>query len=544
MRDFQQPGRSAAYAAHGMAATSHPLSTLTAVDVLRAGGNAVDAAIAAHAVQCVVEPQSTGIGGDCWAIVATPDGAVHALNSSGWAPQSATVDRVTGSVLDEVGKDGVREAGIGPGSRIGQLSAHAVTVPGAPAGWHALLEAHGTRSLDELLQPAIDHAVNGFVVTPRVAFDWQRAESTLRNSEAGRRIYLPSDRVPVPGDVMALPLLGETFRRLGREGWRAFYEGELAARMVASLQRFGGFHQIGDFAEFVPEWTEPLRSSYRSVDILELPPNGHGITALELLNILETQDLAALDPLGADRYHFEAEATRLAFRDRDRHVADRRHVPVPVERLLDKDHARKLAASIDRGRAMSLLPDPGLDPHPDTVYLSVVDRDGTAISLINSVYDSFGSGLVCPDTGVVFHSRGRAFRLDEHHPNVIAPRKRPLHTIIPGMAMKDGRVWACFGVMGGDYQPVGHAHVITNMRDYGMDPQQAVSSPRAMAYPGPLKVERGLPERTMLDLAMKGHVIAMADSPLGGGQVIRIDHERGVLVGGSDPRKDGMALGY
>ncbi|MEZ5848562.1 MAG: gamma-glutamyltransferase [Geminicoccaceae bacterium] len=544
MRDFQLPDRSAAFGANAMAATSHPLATLAAVDILRAGGNAVDAAIAANAVQCVVEPQSTGIGGDCWAIHVSADGRVSALNSSGWAPGAATPERLLAAGAGAAEEAGSRDSGMAGGGRIGQLSPHAVTVPGAPAGWHALLEAFGSRSMEELLQPAIDHALNGYVVTPRVAFDWHRATSTLMNSEAGRRFYLPSGKAPAVGERMTLPLLGETFRQFAREGWRSFYEGDLARKMLQSLGEFGGLHDAEDFALFEPEWTTPIRTGYRGLDILELPPNSHGLTALTILNILENFALGELDPRGGERFHLEAEATRLAFRDRDRYIADPRHGDVPVEQLLARDRARRLASAIDRDTAMTILPDPPLDPHPDTIYLSVVDRDGNAISFINSIYDSFGSGLVCPRTGVNFHSRGRAFRLEEGHPNVVAPRKRPLHTIIPGMAMKDGRVWASFGVMGGDYQPVGHAHVITDMLDYGLDPQQASSSPRAMAYPGPLKVERGMPERTALDLAMKGHAVTWADAPLGGSQIVRVDHERGVLIGGSDPRKDGLALGY
>ena len=545
MRDFHLNGRSASYGQNGMVATSHPLSTLAALDVLRAGGNAVDAAITANAVQCVVEPQSTGIGGDCWVIYVPADGSVHALNSSGWAPSAATPERIRSQAARTVeGVVGSGDGGSGGRGNINQLSPHAVTVPGAPAGWQALLDRFGTLSLEELLQPAIAYAEEGYVVAPRVAFDWNRTRSTLKNSEAGRDYYLPGGSAPAVGDKVKLPLLAQTFKTVGKEGAASFYRGSLAEAMVASLKSFGALHEVEDFAEFEPEWPEPIQSSYRGLDILELPPNGQGITALQLLNMLENFDLAALDPDGAERYHLEAEATRLAFRDRDLYVADMRHAHVPVAQLLDKTYARQCASHIDPHTAMSGLPEASLPSHPDTIYLSIVDRDGNAISFINSIYDSFGSGLVCPTTGVTFHSRGRAFRLEDDHPNAIGPRKRPLHTIIPGMAMKNGRVWASFGVMGGDYQPVGHAHVIANMLDFGMDAQQAVDSARAMAYPGPVKIERGINQEAVNGLIAKGHKVETPEAPLGGGQIIRIDHERGVMIGGSDPRKDGLALGY
>ncbi|HET6469707.1 MAG TPA: gamma-glutamyltransferase, partial [Geminicoccaceae bacterium] len=273
-------------------------------------------------------------------------------------------------------------------------------------------------------------------------------------------------------------------------------------------------------------------------------PNGQGVVALLILAILEGFELAGLEPLAAERLHLEAEATRLAFRDRDALLADPAEADVPVARLLDPAYAAALRERIDRGRAMGALPPPLLEPHPDTIYLTVVDRDLNAVSFINSLYDGFGSGLVCPNTGVVFHNRGRAFRLDPRHPNVIAPGKRPMHTIIPAVAFRGGAPWLSFGVMGGNYQPVGHAHVLTNIVDWGMDPQAAIDLPRAMAYPGPLELEPGVPVRTVERLAAMGHAVRPANSPLGGGQAILIDRERGVLVGGSDPRKDGLALGY
>ena len=528
MRDFELPGRSTAYGQRGMVATSHPDATLAALDVLRRGGNAVDAAIAAVAVQCVVEPQMTGIGGDCFALYAPASGGVLALNGSGRAPAALTLERL-------------RAAGV---ASLAEAGAHAVTVPGALAGWAALLEAHGTRGLDELLRPAIALAEDGFVVTPRVAWDWQHGRSTLERSQGGRDHYLPGGQCPEAGRVVRLPALARTLRKIAAGGVRAFYEGGIARAMVASLAEHGGLHEEADFAAAAAEWVTPIHSLYRDATVYECPPNGQGVVALLILNILERFDLAVLPRDGAARLHLLAEATRLAFRDRDAALADPARVEVPTARLLDKDYAKALAERIDPSRAMTRLPPPLLEPHPDTVYLTVVDRDLNAVSLINSVYDGFGSGIACRDTGVLFHNRGRSFRLDPAHPNVVAPGKRPMHTIIPGLAFKGGDLWCSFGVMGGNYQPVGQAHLLSRLIDDGLDPQAALDAPRAMAYPGDLEAEAGIGRAARLGLAERGHRVVDAPGPLGGGQAIVIDRRRGVLIGGSDPRKDGMALGW
>lgn len=529
MRDFHQPGRSVATGANGMVATSHPHATVVALDVLRAGGNALDAAIAANAVQCVVEPQSTGIGGDCW-ILYTPAGGgdVYAMNSSGWAPSAVDPERLRG------------EGHLS----ISQHSAHAVTVPGAPRGWQSALDRFGSLPLEQLLQPAIAFAEEGYVVAPRVHHDWVRAEATLKSHAGGKATFLPQGRAPRIGEVMRHPALARTFRQIGQRGVDDFYQGELAATMLATLNAAGGVHAPADFAEFSPEWLDPIHTHYRDVQVFECAPNGQGIVALLLLNMLETMDLKSLDPHGVERFHLEAEASRLAFRDRDLYVADPRLVNVPQAQLLDKAYAHKLVAEIDPAQAMRDLPKPALAAHPDTINVSVVDKDRNCVSFINSIYDSFGSGIVCQQTGVNFHSRGRAFSLQAGHLNELAARKRPMHTIIPGMAFKNGRAWMTFGVMGGDYQPVGHARLMSNMVDFGMDPQAAIDSPRALAYPDALRVENGISDAVIRGLAERGHRIEAQVSPLGGGQAVMIDHERGVLLGGSDHRKDGLALGY
>ncbi len=528
MRDFHLPGRSAAYGQAGMAATSHPEATLTALDVLRGGGNAIDAAVAASAVLGVVEPQMTGFGGDMFALVAGDDGRVFALASAGAAPAGASLE-------------GLRAEGL---TAIASNSAHAVTVPGYVAGIEALVERLGTRSLDELLRPAARLAEEGFLVTPRVAHDWARGAALLAGNDAARAVYLPHGRAPKPGERVALPALARTLKRLMGLGAAGFYGGDAADAMTASLAALGGRHAAADFAGHRAAWVEPIKGDYRGLTVYECPPPGQGVVTLLLLNLLEALNLDGLDPNGAERYHLEAEATKLAFALRDAHLADPEFADVPTDRLLDPALTRDLARRIDRERAMTAVPERLIEPHPDTVYTVVVDRERTVCSFISSIYDGFGSGIVCPETGILFHSRGRAFRLDPAHPNALAPGKRPMHTIIPGMALQDGRPCLGFGVMGGDYQPVGQAHLLGNMLVYGMDPQSALDHPRAMAYPDDLQVERGISPATIEGLEARGHTVREADGALGGGQAILIDRDAGTLVGGSDPRKDGLALGF
>ncbi|HEX5079480.1 MAG TPA: gamma-glutamyltransferase [Geminicoccaceae bacterium] len=527
MRDFERPGRSAAYAEHGMAATSHPAATLAALDALRAGGNAVDAAVAAMAVHCVVEPGMTGIGGDCFVLLGRPDGEVVALNGSGRAPAAATP-----GLLAERGVTSLED------------SVHAITVPGAIDAWARLLAAHGSKGLDELLQPAIRYAEDGFLVTPRVAYDWAEARERVARSEAGRAHYLPAGTAPVAGQRVRLPALAKTLRAIAARGRDAFYTGEIAERMAGFLQSQGGLHTVEDFATAAGAFVNPIKTSYRGLEIFECPPNGQGVMALQMLNILEGFELGALDPNGPERFHLEAEATRLARRDRDACLADPAHADVPVAQLLDKRYAAQLRALIDPDRALPALPPPLEVAHADTVYLTVVDRERNVVSFINSLFEAFGSGLACPETGVVFHNRGKSFSLDQRHPNAIAPGKRPMHTIIPALARKDGLPVLGFGVMGGHYQPVGQVHVLTNLLDFGQDPQAAIDAPRAFAYGEELQVERGVSTATAAALAKLGHRVVPSPKPLGGGQMIMVDHARGVLIGGSDPRKDGMALGY
>jgi gamma-glutamyltranspeptidase / glutathione hydrolase len=526
MRDFNIPGRSAAMAENGMAATSHPMATSAALDVLRSGGNAADAAIAAVAMQCVVEPESTGIGGDCFILYSREGALPVALNGSGRAPARAAVEWYV-------------ERGIG---EIGVQTPHAVTVPGAIDAWCLFNREYGTRPLAELLEPAARAAENGYVVTPRVAADWRRAQEKLRDPVTAG-LFLPGGKPPGIGDKMRNPPLAATLRRIGRDGREAFYDGPVMHEIVGRLQSLGGLHEEEDFAAQRSDWVEPIHASYRGYEVYECPPNGQGMAALMILRMLAGYALDGESFSEADRLHLLAEASKAAYWVRDNFICDPEHVPVDVADFLSEARAERARRTIRLDRAMP-GPNWGEIEHKDTVYLCTVDRDGNACSFINSLFSAFGTGILAPQSGVLLHNRGTGFRTIPGHPNAIAPRKRPLHTIIPGMLVKDGRAVMPFGVMGGHYQAVGHAHFIHRLLDRGMDPQQAAEQPRLLPLNGVLQLERTIPEPIVADLAHRGHQIVTAEVPLGGCQAIWIDRERGVLIGGSEPRKDGLALGY
>lgn len=527
-RNFHLPGRSPIHARTAAAATSHPLATQAALSVLREGGNAADAAVAAVAVQCVVEPHMTGIGGDCFAIVANPDGSVHGLNGSGRAAAAATPEALMERGVTEITEDSI----------------HAVTVPGAIKAWEALLETHGTWPFSKVLAQAIDYAQNGFPVAQRVAADWALQTGLLARDEGAAKYYLVDGQAPAEGSLHRLPALADTLKAIASQGAAAFYEGPIAAEIAATVQAKGGLLTVEDLAGVEATPVAPVASDYRGVTMLELPPNGHGVTALVMLNILETFDFAGLDPTGAERFHLELEAARLAYSVRDTHVADPEAMTVAVDRLVSKEFGASLAARIDPDRRTDAIPAAALTPDSDTVYLTVVDGEGRAVSLINSLYRGFGVGVATPKSGILLQNRGACFRLQPGHPNCIGPRKRPLHTIIPAMAMKGGRPWLSFGVMGGGYQPCGHAHVLANIVDYGMDVQQAIDCPRIFfdTIGGALQVEGGVADATRSGLTRRGHTLHDLAFPLGGSQAIMIGN--GMLTAGSDPRKDGCALGW
>ena len=532
MRDFHLPGRSPVYSTHGMAATAMPAATLTALDVLRAGGNAMDAAVAAVAVLGVIEPQSTGIGGDCFCLYA-PKGSdrVEALNGSGRAPAAATIDWFEARGID----------------RLENTSPHTVTIPGAVSAWETLLARHGSKGLDELLAPAIRFAEEGWPVHARVAFDWHLLEGKLRKS--GAEAFLPNGAAPRAGDMFVQKQLAQTLRTIAKEGSRGFYEGAVAADMVSTLRAHGGLQTEADFAagREVAEFVTPIRTTYRGHEVWQCPPNGSGLMVLMMLGILEGFEPLPGGPMDPVRLHRHIEAARLVYRDRDAFLADPSQADVPVARLTSPDYLAGLRALIRDDVAMPDMPAAGetlLPAHKDTTYLCVVDRDGNACSFINSLFQGFGSGILAPHSGVMLQNRGFGFVVERGHPNCIAPNKRPMHTIIPGMVTKGGRPVMPYGVMGGHFQPMGQSWFLSNMLDYGMDIQEALDFPRVFPYQGKLEVERGVPAAVVERLAAMGHSITEVERPHGGGQAIWMDHARGVLVGGSEPRKDGMALGY
>jgi gamma-glutamyltranspeptidase/glutathione hydrolase len=525
MRNFDQPGRSLALGANGMAATSSPLATLAAIDVLRAGGNAVDAAITASAILCLTEPHMTGIGGDCFALIGKPNGTVLGLNGSGRSSAKADAGWLKASGLAEIAPQSV----------------HAVTVPGAIDGWDRLLKQEGTITLAEALKPAIKLAEKGVPTTPRVARDWPESEALLAADEGGAKHYLKNGRSPREGELMAYPALAKTLKHIAKHGRAGFYEGGVANEIVKHLAARGGLLGAQDFAATEATWVKPIATHFADHDILEIPPNGQGLTVLIALNILQHFGLRRFEPDSPERRHLEIEAVKLAWILRNRHIADPDFAEIPVSDLLSGETSQRLAGLIDENRAI----DASISlPSSDTVYLSVVDKNRLSISFINSIYYDFGSGIVTPKSGITLQNRGKGFVTQVGHPNCIGPSKRPLHTLIPAMARKDGKIDMSFGVMGGDFQPMGQVNVVVNRYVYGMDPQAALDFPRLFPQGETVLTESTVPASILASLAAKGHRVMPANEPLGGGQAIVIDHARGLLIGGSDHRKDGFALGY
>ncbi len=510
--------RSVVMANNGLVATSQPLAAQAGLKVLMDGGNAIDAAVATAAVLNVVEPMSTGVGGDVFALtyIAQTD-ELTALNGSGRAPAALTIDHVRRSGETEM-------------PEIGPLS---ITVPGTVDGWAALIERHGSMPLSDVLQPAIDYAECGYPVSEIIAHEWREVEELLVDTS-----FSINGHAPRAGEIFRTSELAGTLRAIAEGGRDAFYRGPLAEAIAHHVQAEGGVLGASDFAQHTSTWDTPISTNYHGVDIYECPPNGQGIVALMALNILENIDLPALGYGSPAYYHHILEALKLAFADGFAHIADPRHVPVPIAQMLDKAYAaerRKLIGPRALTNALSGLPRGG------TVYLTVIDKDRNACSLINSVFYDFGSGVIVPKTGVVLHNRGALFSLDESHPNALAPGKRPFQTIIPAMAFKDGKLWSSFGVMGGHIQPQGHTQVMVNAIDFGMNPQQALDAPRVVwRFENSISVEPPINDRALADL---GHDVIPGNG-FGGGQMIVIDPDSGALLGGSDPRKDGCAIGY
>jgi gamma-glutamyltranspeptidase/glutathione hydrolase len=535
--------RSAIVAKNGIVATSQPLASQVGLDVLKAGGTAADAAIAANAVIGLTEPMSCGIGGDLFVIYwEAKTQKLYGLNASGRSPFNISRDKLTEQGLAEI-------------PNAGPLS---WSVPGCVDGWAELHKKFGTKPWAELLKPAIDYAEQGFPVSEVIAHGWQGSAKSLAEWPDSASTFLIDGRAPDVGELFKNPRLAKSYRAISTNGRDAFYKGEIAKQIVAFSEQNGGHFSLKDFAEHRSDWIDPVSTNYRGYDVWELPPNGQGIAALEMLNLLEAYDLKKMGPYSANYLHLFIEAKKLAFADRAKFYSDPDFAKLPVEELISKDYAVRQRKRIDPDKAAIDVPagDPKL-AHGDTIYLTVVDKDRNCCSFIQSIYFGFGSQVVPGEIGFALQNRGCLFSLDENHLNKLEPHKRPFHTIIPAFVTKDGQPWFSFGVMGGDMQPQGHVQVLINMIDFGMNVQEAGDAARIQhfgsasptGHPGEpeggrVATESGIPEAALESLAKKGHRLIRSPGSFGGYQGILIDPVHGTLHGGSDPRKDGCAVGY
>jgi gamma-glutamyltranspeptidase/glutathione hydrolase len=538
-----QAGRSPVLAPHAMVATSQPLAAQVGLEVLRKGGNAVDAALAVNAALGLVEPMSCGVGGDLFAIVwDSKTRKLYGLNASGRSPHKATRKHFASKKLREI-------------PETGPLS---WSVPGCVDGWAELHRRFGTVPLADLLAPSIAYAEEGFPVSQVIGTRWVAAEPALRKHPDTARTYLPGGKAPRPGEVFKNPYLAKTYRAIAAGGRDAFYKGRIAEEIVAFSDRAGGLFTLKDFADHTSTWVEPVSTTYRGYEVWELPPNGQGIAVLQTLNILEGYDLKKMGPASTDYWHILVEATKLAYADRARFYADPNFAKLPTAELISKPYAERRRKLIDPHHALKKVPagDPKLQ-HGDTVYLTVVDKDRNCVSLIQSNYFGFGSHLVPGQLGFALQNRGTLFALDEKHMNRLEPHRRPFHTIIPALVTKDGRPWFVFGVMGGDMQPQGHVQVLVNLIDFGMNVQEAGEAPRvqhvgsatptgrkALPDGGVTQAEIGIPREVIEGLMLRGHHVAGVLHNLGGYQGILIDPVTNMLHGGSEYRVDGCAVGY
>jgi gamma-glutamyltranspeptidase/glutathione hydrolase len=547
--------RSEVFAPEAMAATSHPLATQIALDVMRQGGSAMDAAIAANAALGLMEPTGNGIGGDLFAIVWDPKTKkLHGYNGSGRSPKALSLEW-----FKENGHTSVPSHGPLP-----------VTVPGTVDGWFALHGRFGKLPMAQVLKPTVDYARKGHPVHEVVAYYWNRSVPLLSKWPGFAEQFTVEGRAPRKGEMWRNPNLANTLETIGRDGRDAFYKGDIARLIDAYFREHDGFLRYEDMAAHQGEWVEPVSTNYRGVDVWELPPSGQGIAALQILNLLEPYDFSKIPFGSAEHVHLFVEAKKLAFADRARWYADPDFHAAPsgqtpqqaaaalVQRLISKDYANERRSLINPDRAARAV-DAGRPLNQgDTIYLTTADKDGMMVSLIQSNYRGMGSGMAPPGLGFIFQDRGEQFVLKPEHPNSFAPGKRPFHTIIPAFATKEGRPWLSFGLMGGAMQPQGHAQIIMNLVDFGMNLQEAGDAPRIqhdgstdpagqvveMGDGGVVNLETGFPYETIRALMRKGHTIEFADGPYGGYQAIMRDHANGVYVGASESRKDGQAAGY
>ena len=530
---FFNSRRSAIHAKHGMVATSQPLAAMAGLRMMMAGGNAVDAAVATAAALNVVEPMSTGVGGDLFSLIwLAKERRVVALNASGRAPAAAAIDDVTRTGLSHIPND----------------SAWSVSVPGAVNGWDTLLREYGTMSLEQVLQPAIQYAEEGYPVSDVIAYQWSLGVDKLARFPSGQELLL-NGRAPREGEVMHLPGLGATLRAIAGGGPDAFYRGPIARKIADYVQQRGGWMTPEDLAADYATWDEPISTDYHGVTCWECPPNGQGLIALMAMNIVEGMPLRDMGFQSLDTYHHMIEATRLAFTDGFQYIADPRASSVPTQELLSKAYAAERRGLIQPDRAMTSPTFGKIPAVHDTVYLSCVDEEGNGCSFINSLFAGFGSGLVVPGTGIALQNRAGLFSLDPDHPNALEPGKRPFHTIIPALATRGGDLWLTYGVMGGFQQAQGHLQVIANMVDFEMGPQAALDALRfSVRLDGMVELEEGISPEVAEGLAAKGHPVEVIEgfrrTTFGGAQLIERNPDTGMLIGASEPRKSGAAVGW
>lgn len=532
--------RSEVIAQHGMACTSQPLATQVALDILKSGGNAIDAAIAANAVLGLMEPTGNGIGGDIFAIVwDAKTRKLYGLNGSGRSPYELKLQYF-------------KENGYTKIPALGPLS---VSVPGCVDGWFELNEKFGKMPMSEILAPAVKYGREGFPVSEVIAYYWQSNSRSLQKYPGFAEIYMPGGKAPAKGEIFKNPYLANTLEKIGKEGRDVFYRGEMAKKIVKYLRDNGGFFTMKDFEDHHSDWVEPVSSNYRGYDVWELPPNGQGVATLQMLNILENFDLKSMGFGSTDYMHLFIEAKKLAFEDRAKFYADPDFNKIPVNELISKEYGKKRSELIDLNRAARSYP-AGFPESPNTIYLTTADSEGNMVSLIQSNFRGMGSGMTPGQLGFVLQDRGELFSLEEGHMNVFEPHKRPFHTIIPAFITKDGEPFISFGVMGGGMQPQGHTQIVCNLIDFGMNLQETGDAPRIshegsseptdekMTDGGVVSLESGFDYETIRELMSKGHFIRFEKGSYGGYQAIMYDSKNKVYYGASESRKDGQAAGY
>ncbi|HXX34624.1 MAG TPA: gamma-glutamyltransferase, partial [Thermodesulfobacteriota bacterium] len=522
--------RSVVMGTQGMVSSSQTLATLAGYKILLKGGNAVDAAIATASTLNVVEPHCVGIGGDAFALIyLARENKLIGMNASGRAPCRASIDWFREKRINEIPERGIL----------------AVTVPGALHGWAQALERYGTLSLGDVFDDAIYYAENGYPVSEVIAGEWKNMEKLLLSSEGSSRTYLIDQKSPRPGQMFFNKDLAQTYKKILRDGTETFYKGEICDAIIKFSDRNNGLLSPRDFRDHNTTWVEPISTDYRGYTIYELPPNGQGLTVLEMLNILEGYDIDTLNHNSPEYLHLLIEAKKAAFTDRDCYITDPDFKRIPLDELLSKEYAKKIRDRIDRNRAKAPPAPPSYQKSSETVYVTAVDKDRNAVSFISSIFMHFGSGMVVDGTGIILQNRGKSFSLDPNHSNRLEPRKRPMHTIIPAMVFKDGNFLISFGVMGADMQPQGHVQFLINLVDFKMNLQEAIDAPRARHLEGmEVYLENGISNEVASALHAKGHQLFREDSPInqfGGGQAIYLDRRQNVLLGASDRRKDGCA---